>query len=118
MKKYIIITVTLLAMGASTAWANDGNQQHGHMHEMMKNADANHDDKVTSDEFIAVATMRAKKMFKHMDANNDGVLDEKDHESFFDKMDANHDNSISHQEFKAFHQKMKQKHHDKGAPHG
>jgi len=118
MKKYFIITAALLAMGASTAWAYEGNQQHGRMHEMMKNADANHDDKVTSDEFIAAATMRAKKMFKHMDANSDGVLDEKDHESRFDKMDANHDKSISHQEFKAFYKKMKQKHHGKGNTHG
>jgi len=111
MKKYIVVAISILALGAMPALAEKSDQHHGGMHGMMTQADANHDGKITRDEFVAAASQRAEKKFAHMDANGDGVLDDKDHQAYFDKMDANHDGMISREEFQAFHQNMMQKHH-------
>jgi len=116
MKKYLLICAALLALASTQALA-EGMGHHGGMHHMLKQADANHDGKTTKAEFLAASTQRAEKRFAHMDANNDGVLDEKDHQAHFDKMDANHDNMISRDEFTAFHKKMRKQHHKKGGGH-
>jgi len=117
MKKHIITATIILAIGATPALA-EGMGRHGGKHGMLKQADANHDGKVSKAEFIAAATKRAEKHFAHMDANGDGVLDDKDHQAHFDKMDANHDGMISRDEFEAFHKQMRKKHHkQKGSQH-
>jgi len=117
MKKHIIITAALMAIASTPALA-EGMGRHGGMHTLVKQADANHDGKTTKSEFVAASTKQAEKRFAHMDANSDGVLDEKDHQAHFDKMDANHDNAISRDEFTAFHKKMREQHHKKGGHHG
>jgi len=117
MKKTIIISTALLALAATPALA-EGMGHHGGMHHLLKQADANHDGKTTKAEFMAAANKRAEKRFDHMDANGDGVLDEKDHQAHFDKMDANHDNMISRDEFTAFHKQMRKQHHQQGGRHG
>jgi len=116
MKKTIIITTAMLAFIATSAMA-EGMGHHCRMHGMLKQADANHDGKTTKSEFMAAATQRAEKHFVHMDANNDGALDEKDHQAHFDKIDTNHDGSISRDEFTAFHKQMRKQHHKQGGKH-
>jgi len=110
MKKYLMICSAILALASTQALA-EGMGHHGGM---LKQADANHDGKTTKAEFLAASTQRAEKRFAHMDANGDGVLDEKDHQAHFDKMDANHDNMISRDEFTSFHKQMHKKHHKQG----
>ncbi len=116
MKKKIIIAA-VLALGATPALAEGMGKHHGGKHAMLKQADSNHDGKVSKDEFIAASAQRAEKRFAHMDANHDGILDDKDHQAHFDAMDKNHDGSISKDEFKQFHKEMRQKHHRKGGHH-
>jgi len=110
MKRYWITGAALLALVSTQAMA-EGMDHHGGMHHMLKQADANHDGKTTKAEFLAAASKRAEKRFAHMDANGDGVLDERDHQAHFDNMDANHDGSISRDEFTAFHKQMRKRHH-------
>ncbi len=113
MKKHIMLLTALLALASSQALAG-GMGHHGGMHGILKQADANKDGKITKAEFLAASTKRAEKRFAHMDANGDGVLDEKDHQAHFDKMDADHNGSISRDEFTAFHKQMRKKHHKQG----
>ncbi len=83
---------------------------HGHWMQWLKKADANGDGKVTKDEFMRAAKRYAEKKFAWMDANGDGVIDEKDRmarmDRHFDAMDANHDGRITREEWRAFHEKM------------
>jgi len=116
MKKQIMISTALLALAVTPVLA-EGMGHHGGMHQMVQQADANHDGKTTRAEFMAASKQRAEKHFAHMDANADGVLDEKDHQAHFDKMDGNHDGMISRDEFKAFHEKMRKAHHQQGGHH-
>jgi Ca2+-binding EF-hand superfamily protein len=52
----------------------------------------------------------AEKMFREMDANNDGVVTKKEFDAFhnkmFKEMDANGDGKITHEEMEAMHKKM------------
>ncbi len=113
MKQTIMITAALLACAATPALA-ERMGHHGGMHHWLRQADSNHDGKTTKAEFLAAAQQRALRRFEHMDANGDGVLDERDHQARFDKMDANHDNMISRDEFTAFHKRMRQQHRRQG----
>ncbi|MDQ7000247.1 MAG: EF-hand domain-containing protein [Mariprofundus sp.] len=119
MKKHMIISIALLAFAATPALAEGMGHNSGMsgMHHMLKQADVNHDGKTTKAEFMAASSQQAEKRFAHMDANGDGVLDEKDHQAHFDKMDANHDGSISRDEFTAFHKQMYKQHHKHGGGH-
>ncbi|MDQ6950576.1 MAG: EF-hand domain-containing protein [Mariprofundales bacterium] len=117
MKKRMILAAAILACAATPAMANEGMGRHHGIHAMLKRADTNHDGKVTKAEFIAAVTQHAEKRFAHMDANHDGVLDDKDHQAHFDQMDSNHDGSISRDEFKQFHREMKTKKHKRGQNH-
>jgi len=112
MKKYMMICTAMLVFPSTQALA--GGMGHGGMHGLLKQADTNKDGKTTKAEFLAASTKRAEKRFAHMDANGDGVLDEKDHQAHFDKMDADHNGSISRDEFTAFHKKMRKQHHKQG----
>jgi len=116
MKKHIIISIALLALASTSAQA-EGMGHHGGMHHMLKQADVNHDGKTTKVEFMSATTKQAEKRFVYMDANGDGVLDEKDHQAHFDKMDANHDGSISRDEFTAFHKQIHKQHRKQGGSH-
>ena len=83
---------------------------HGHWMHWLEKADANGDGKVTKDEFMQAAKRYAEKKFAWMDANGDGVIDDKDRaarmDRHFDAMDANHDGRITREEWRAFHEKM------------
>jgi len=111
-----MLTLALIAIPALTETAQAGGMEHhGNMHKMIQQADSNHDGKVTKAEFRAAVIKHAEKRFSHMDANHDGVLDDKDHQAHadnhFNAMDADHNGTISRKEFNQFHQKMRAKHH-------
>jgi len=109
MKKHILTVSAMLLIATTPALAEGMGRHHDGKHAMLKKADSNHDGKVSKDEFLAAATKMANKRFNRMDANHDGVLDDKDHQAHFDTMDSNHDGSISRSEFKSFHKRMKGK---------
>lgn len=69
-------SAALLLALQGTAWAMDGgpgsDREH---HEMMEQADTNHDGKVSFDEFKAFHDKRMQEHFKKMDTNGDGFID-------------------------------------------
>jgi len=85
MKKtvYCIAAASCLAFAAAPALADEGMEHHGGY---------------------------AEKMFKEMDANNDGVVTKKEFDAFhnkmFKEMDANGDGKITREEMEAMHKKM------------
>ena len=107
MQKHILTAAAMLLIATTPALAEGMGHHHGSRHAMLKQADSNHDGKVSKREFLAAVTKRAEKRFAHMDVNHDGVLDKRDHRAHFDAMDTNHDGNISRDEFEAFHEKMK-----------
>lgn len=78
MKKHSIAIATgvLLVGLCGAAWAMEGGPGGGREHDrMMEEADANHDGKVSYDEFKAAHEKRMQEHFKKMDANGDGFVD-------------------------------------------
>jgi hypothetical protein len=65
--KLAITTVLLCSSCAALAQGRDG--------AALENADADHDGKVTKQEFLDANAERAAKLFDRVDANHDGVLD-------------------------------------------
>ena len=127
MKRTAIVVAALVGASAAFAMPRMGGGQmmgghmmgwhhgmHGHWMHWLKKADANGDGKVTKEEFMQAAKRYAEKKFSWLDANGDGVIDEKDREAridkHFDAMDANHDGKITREEWRAFHKKMHEMH--------
>lgn len=86
MKKYgLWIAVLLLMNGFSIAHANhheDGDAAHEKKCEGMMNGDfsisyldTDKDGVITKQEYLASGANNSEKIFKHIDANNDGLLD-------------------------------------------
>jgi hypothetical protein len=106
MKKHLTFAIGAIALLlAGTAHADKACQWDG-KHGKYMNADANKDGKVSRGEFLAMKKARAERKFARLDANGDGVLDEKDRIARFDRIDTNHDGVISRDEFEAHHKMM------------
>lgn len=77
MTKYsgFAIAGVLLALQGG-AWAMEGGGPDAKPHNMMEEADTNHDEKVSFDEFKAGHEKRMQAHFKKMDANGDGFIDQ------------------------------------------
>ncbi len=110
MKKYGFLAVAAAAllvagqaMADSTACPLGGG--HANKQAMLKKADTNGDGKISKEEFSQAMAKISERKFSHMDANGDGVIDEKDRGAYFDRMDANGDGQISREEFAAAHQR-------------
>ena len=87
--KLKLILATLAAFGTmqvSSVYA-EGEMGHG---EMFKEADTNHDGKLSYDEFKAAHEKHMEERFKKMDTNGDGFVDETEmkagHEEMREKM--------------------------------
>ena len=107
--KKSLIGLSLLALGlAGSAYAA----------EPMPGGDPLGDKTMTKAEFQAKGT----EMFAHMDANQDGKLDQADravHEGqMFDRVDVNHDGALSRGEFMAAHQRGPMAEHGRGGDAG
>ncbi len=78
-----VATLILCASGYTLA---DSFPSHDKGHHDMAEADTNKDGKISHDEFIAASTKRAEEMFKRMDTNNDGFIDQAEKEAMHEKM--------------------------------
>ncbi|HEX4972661.1 MAG TPA: hypothetical protein VFV69_16520 [Steroidobacteraceae bacterium] len=65
--RFTISALLLLSSSVALAQARDG--------AMLESADADHDGKVTKQEFLDSRAEQAAKLFDRFDANHDGVLD-------------------------------------------
>tara|TARA_B100000809_G_scaffold262866_1_gene314819 strand:- start:4507 stop:4827 length:321 start_codon:yes stop_codon:yes gene_type:complete len=80
MKKILIITAMTLAVSlpATLTWAGkDGGDRRGppgDRRDRMKACDANEDQAVSWEEFLACHEDRLRRRFDHMDRNGDGVI--------------------------------------------
>ena len=70
MQKLLIVAAALIAASCGTATAQNASGQGGGEHNMMAQADTNHDGKISRAEFLAARDAR----FAQMDANHDGSL--------------------------------------------
>ncbi len=64
---FTISALLLLSSSVALAQARDG--------AMLESADADHDGKITKQEFLDSRAEQAAKLFDRFDANHDGVLD-------------------------------------------
>ena len=65
--RFTISALLLLSSSVALAQARDG--------AMLESADADHDGKVTKQEFLDSRAEQAAKLFDRFDANHDGALD-------------------------------------------
>jgi Ca2+-binding EF-hand superfamily protein len=75
--------VTLLAMGQTDA--EEAAPKEAHPRQKV-DADANKDGKISRDEFFAAQEKRIDAMFRRMDTNADGFIDEAEKQASKDKM--------------------------------
>ena len=79
MKRIIFLTCVALAVGTASAQKGGGNRrdkpsQNSKPFSTFDDMDANHDGKITLDEFKAVQEKIAQQRFAHIDANGDGAV--------------------------------------------
>lgn len=111
MKKCVLWTVAyvLVLGGTSIAHAQTPQQQPTPARDLLTDADANHDGKVTYDEAKAIRPMMTPERFKEYDRDGDGVLTKEDFPedpgqfigSALLKADADKDGLVTPEEFKA-----------------
>lgn len=77
MNKHIgmALGIALLLALQGVAWAGHEGADGGEHKNMMEQADADRDGKVSHDEFKAAHEKRTEQMFKKRDANGDGFID-------------------------------------------
>ena len=74
-KQLIAVAAGFLLVGLyGAAWSMEGGPGDGRQN-MMEQADANHDGKISFDEFKTSHEQRMQEHFKKMDANGDGFID-------------------------------------------
>ena len=83
LKILLIGTALLSVIGTGLAYAEHEGKGHGNM---LKEADANNDARVSHDEFKAQHEKHMEEMFKKLDANADGFIDEAEQKAGHDKM--------------------------------
>jgi Ca2+-binding EF-hand superfamily protein len=110
-----LAVVTIAVFAAGTASAQTAESRLEARFEVM---DADHDGRISHDEYLAVAKKRAERLFRKLDSYHDGFLtsDElqkaredimdrqggvplRGVENRFNTMDANHDGKVSYDEF-------------------
>ena len=79
-----ILVTTAFLLCANFAQANHHEGEHEGCKDMekmdfsMKDLDTNKDGKISKNEYTAAGSPDAEKNFKHIDANSDGILDNKE----------------------------------------
>ena len=86
--KLKLVLVAIAAVSALQVGSVYAENEMGHG-EMFKDADTNHDGKVSMDEFKAEHEKHMQEMFKKLDTNGDGFIDEAERKAGHESMEKN-----------------------------